>query len=104
MTKNPILNALCALSYITLVAFVMVYATEKTGPGKTVLVPIAVLSLFTLSAAVMGYIFLYQPFQLYFDGKKKQALKLVFQTVAAFAVITAIVFILLVTKSYILLK
>ncbi|HSX19007.1 MAG TPA: hypothetical protein VLE91_02615, partial [Candidatus Saccharimonadales bacterium] len=91
MTKNPILNALCALLYITLVACVMVYATEKTDPGKTVLVPIAVMSLFTLSASVMGYIFLYKPFQLYFDGKKKQAVNLVFQTIIAFAVITAIV-------------
>ena len=98
MTKNPILNALSALLYITLVACVMFYAIEKTTPNKSVLVPLAVLSLFTLSAAVMGYIFLYQPFQLYFDGKKKQAVNLVFQTIAAFAVITAIIFTLVVTK------
>jgi heme O synthase-like polyprenyltransferase len=56
---------------------------------------IAVISLFTLSAAVMGYIFCYQPAQLYFDNKKKQAIKLFIQTVIAFAVMTSLVFILL---------
>ena len=53
------------------------------------------LSLFTLSAAVMAYVFGYEPFQLYFDGKKKQALDLALKTIAAFAIITAIILVLL---------
>jgi len=97
MTKNPILNALAAVLYITFVACVMFYGVEKKVPNNSILVPIAVLSLFTLSAAVMGYIFLYQPIQLYFDGKKKQAINLVLLTIAAFAVVTAIIFALLIS-------
>ena len=97
MAKNPILNALAAVLYITFVACVMFYGVEKKVPNNSILVPIAVLSLFTLSAAVMGYIFLYQPIQLYFDGKKKQAINLVLLTIAAFAVVTAIIFALLIS-------
>ena len=97
MTKNPILNALAAVLYITFVACVMFYGVEKKVPNNSILVPIAVLSLFTLSASVMGYIFLYQPIQLYFDGKKKQAINLVLLTIAAFAVVTAIIFALLIS-------
>ena len=57
MTKNPLINALAASLYIILVASVMYYGSNYTGPVNSVIAPIAVLSLFTLSAAVMGYIF-----------------------------------------------
>ena len=97
MSKNPFINAFAATLYIAAVASLMFFGMQhKTGPD-TVIVPVAVLSLFTLSAAVMGYLFLYQPLQLYFDGKKKQAIDLFLQTVAVFAGITAIVFVLLVS-------
>ena len=97
MTKNPLINALSASAYIVLVAMIMFYAPKVIGPGpdKSVFIPIAVVSLFTLSAAVMGFIFLLQPAQLYLDGKKKIAVSLFLQTVAYFAGITLIVFILL---------
>lgn len=95
MTKNPFINALAASVYISAVASLMFFGTEHNAPSNTVIVPIAVLSLFTLSAAVMGYLFLYQPAQLFLDGKKKQAVKLFMQTIAVFAGITAIVFALL---------
>jgi len=90
MTKNPLVNALAAIFYIILIASVMFYGTKNMGPANSVVGPIAAISLFTLSAAVMGYIFLYQPAQLYFDNKKKLAVNLFLQTVAAFAGITAL--------------
>ena len=96
MTKNPLINALAATLYITGVALFMFYGIEHGGgQANSVIVPIAVLSLFTLSASVMGYLFLYQPLQLYLDGKKKQAVNLFLQTVAVFAGITVLVFALL---------
>ena len=53
MTKNPILNALTALGYIILVATVMFYGIRNISHEKdTVLIPIAMLSLFSLSAAI----------------------------------------------------
>ncbi len=88
MTKNPFLNALGAELYICLVASVMYYGTKHTGPANSIIVPIAILSLFTLSAAVMGYLFLFQPLRLYLDGEKQRAITLFLQTVAIFAGIT----------------
>ena len=95
MTKNPIINAAVAMAYIAIVSILMFFGTRNLPKQDTFLDPIAVLSLFTLSAAVMGYIFAYEPFQLYFDGKKKEALGLFLKTVASFGVITAILLALL---------
>lgn len=97
MTKNPLINALAAIVYIILVASVMFYGTKNIGPSNSIIAPIAVVSLFTLSAAVMGYLFCYQPGMLYFDGKKKEAIRLFLQTVGVFGVITVVVLLLLFT-------
>ena len=90
MTTNPFVNALAALAYIVVVVLVMHYATKLPESGDSPIVPIAFISLFTLSAAVMGYIFLYQPLQLYFEGEKKQAVNVFLKTVAVFAGITVL--------------
>jgi hypothetical protein len=95
MTRNPFLNALAATGYITLISSLMFYAPRAIPKEDTVFAPIAMLSLFTLSAAVMGFLFFYQPFVLYFENKKKQALNLFFLTVASFAGLTVLVLILL---------
>jgi hypothetical protein len=90
MTRNPILNALAASLYIVVIGLVMFYGPRMAGRGNTpsVMVPIAVISLFTLSAAVMGYVFLYQPLQLFLEGDKRNAVSLFLRTVAVFAGIT----------------
>src|SRR5579872_2092120 len=99
MTKNPWLNALAATLYIFLVVVVMSYGNKLTSHNNNaIIIPIAVLSLFTLSAAVMGYLFLAQPLQLYLDGDKKRAVAFFLQTVAIFAGITAVFFILLFSR------
>ncbi|MFO0703869.1 MAG: hypothetical protein U0525_04050 [Patescibacteria group bacterium] len=90
MTKNPIKNALAALGYIIVISVSMYYVGHFAPKQDTVIMPIAFLSLFTLSAAVMAYIFGYEPAQLYFDGKKKQGLDLFLKTVGIFAILTII--------------
>lgn len=95
MTKNPFINAASATLYITFVALFMFYGNKFFGPKDTILTPIAAISLFTLSAAVMGYLFLYQPLLLLIDGHKKSAVNLFLQTLAVFAGITLLVFVLL---------
>ncbi|MCL5433185.1 MAG: hypothetical protein M1524_03695 [Patescibacteria group bacterium] len=95
MTKNPFINAVCALAYIIAVSSMMFYGTQFSKPDDSILAPVAVLSLFTLSAAVMGYLFLYQPLQLYLDGKKKIAVDLFLKTLAVFGVITILILTLL---------
>lgn len=91
MTKNPILNAFAALGYIVVVATAMFYGSGHVPADDTFLAPIAMISLFTLSAAVMGYIFLSQPVQLYLDDKKKDAVDLFVKTVGIFAGLTVVI-------------
>lgn len=95
MTKNPFLNAFAALLYIVVVSFVMFYGPQIAKPKDSLLTPVAVLSLFSLSAAVMAYIFGYQPVLLFLDGKKKVAIELFIRTVGVFAGITLLALILL---------
>ena len=100
MTKNPIINSLTALLYILAVAVFFYLANHFLShtPDNSFLAPIAMLSLFTLSAGVMGYIFLSQPLQLYFDGKKKEAVNLFIKTLMAFGAITFVVLALLFSR------
>jgi hypothetical protein len=90
MTKKPLLNGIAAFTYIVLIASVMNFGTKMANKPDTLVAPIAIISLFTMSAAVMGYIFCYQPFQLYFDGHKKDAVKLFLQTTLVFSVLTSV--------------
>ena len=95
MTKNPLLNALSATAYIALVATIMNYGRELNAPEEGVLVPLAILSLFVLSAALMGFIFFYQPAQLYLEGRQKEAVNLFLKTLGFFAGITLLLLIVL---------
>ncbi len=87
MSKNPFYNALAAVTYITLVVSVMNFVSGNENIESTLLMPIMILSLFTLSVAVMGYVFFYQPVRLFLDGKKEEAVSLFTKTLAIFSVI-----------------
>lgn len=91
MTKNPILNALLAAAYIAgLVGLMSLFVDSKVEQTAPLLLPVLMISLFTLSAAVMGSIFFYQPFRMYFDGQKQEAATLVAQTIGAFGVMVVL--------------
>ncbi|MCR4325265.1 MAG: hypothetical protein NUV59_00450 [Patescibacteria group bacterium] len=94
MTKNPLANAVLAAGYIVLVASLLYYGPKLAGSGESALVPVAMLSLFVLSAALMGYIFFYHPAILYMDGEKQLAVKLFMQTLGAFALLTLLFLVL----------
>ena len=96
MTKNPLINALCASGYIVLVITVMTFVTKPLqNKPDTFFTPIVILSLLTLSVAVMAFLFFYQPLMLFIDGKKKLAINLFIKTVGIFAIITAASLVLL---------
>ena len=94
MKNKPYLNAVWAELYIVAIVLFVQYGLPKGGDNN-ILTPIAMLSLFVLSAAVMGYLFVSKPLQLYFDGHKKEAVTFFIKTMATFAVITALVFVAL---------
>ncbi len=96
MTKNPVINALCASAYIILVVSVMTFVTQPLrNKPDTFFAPVTVLFVLTLSVAVMAFLFFYQPLQLFIEGKKKAAVDLFVKTIGIFAVITTVILILL---------
>ncbi|MCX6730939.1 MAG: hypothetical protein NTZ55_03755 [Candidatus Roizmanbacteria bacterium] len=95
MTKKPYINAILAVLYILVVSFILYFGTILKFGNNSVLAPAALISLFTFSAVTMGYLFFYQPFVLYFDGKKKQSLHLFLHTLFIFGCITIAFFIFL---------
>ncbi len=85
MNKNPFVNAGLAALYIVLLVTLM-FKINPDERGETIFVPITMLSLFVLSAAVMGYLFVYRPLELHLDNQRKEALSFFFKTVGTFAV------------------
>jgi heme O synthase-like polyprenyltransferase len=91
MSKHPFVNALVASGYISLlVTGIMNSPKLVTDNELGMMAPVLFLSLFVLSAALMGYFFLYQPIQFLVEGKKEEATKLFLTTVFAFACITGV--------------
>jgi hypothetical protein len=84
MTKNPIYNALAALAYIVAIVLGITYMPTIQTPAQNLIMPILMLSLLTLSVAVMAYIFGYQPLVLFLDNKKKEGVSLFLKTVGIF--------------------
>jgi hypothetical protein len=91
--KKPLLYAFAAALYIVIIVFV-INALTSSLPGKTILIPMVMLSLFVLSALVMGFLFLYEPLHLYLENKKKEAVAFFGKTVGFFACFTILFLIL----------
>lgn len=100
--KTPLLNALLASLYIILIVSSIYYAPRFVEPEESVLIPITFLSLFVLSAAVMGFLFLSQPLQLLASGERKEAVLFFLKTVAVFgATVCALALLMFITPLYI---
>ena len=86
MIKKPFLYALAAALYIILIVL-GINITSKINilPEKTIVIPMIMLSLFVLSALIMGFLFLYEPLKLFMENKKQAALYFFGKTVGFFA-------------------
>jgi NADH:ubiquinone oxidoreductase subunit 6 (subunit J) len=92
MRWNPILNAAGATAYIGAVAFFTRFIQSvRHDTPDTLLDGMGVLSLLVFSAAVMAFIFFYQPVVLLIENKKKEALSYFLKTLGAFGLITVCV-------------
>ena len=91
MIKNPFISAGLAVLYIVVIVSVLQYTQTLAKEPDTIFAPIAMISLFTLSAAVMGYLFLSQPIQLFLSGEKKQAVEFFLKTLGIFTLATIII-------------
>ena len=95
MIKNPYLNAVFATIYITLVSLFMYFGSKFIKIDNKILSPIAFMSLLTLSVAVMGYLFVLEPLQMYLSGEKTKSVHFFLKTLATFACITLLVIVLI---------
>ena len=63
--KKPFLHALGAALYIIVIVLVVQVVTSALkDQNETIIIPMTMLSLFVLSATVMGYLFLSEPLYL----------------------------------------
>ncbi len=92
--KKPFLHALIAVLYIVSLVLI-VNLTSKIPPKETIIIPMAMLSLFVLSVAVMGFLFLSEPLQLLIEKKKQEAIIFFTKTVGFFALFAIILGILI---------
>lgn len=95
MNKYPVIHGLAAFLYVVFIVSIMNFGSAVTSEPNDFAAAIAIISLLTLSVAVMGYLFFFQPFSLYFSNKKKESVEFFLQTVITFGVFTVSMLILM---------
>lgn len=89
MRWNPYLNAILASAYIWGIGLLIRFISMLHHDTPDNLVgSIAAISLVVLSAAVMGFLFIYRPVMLLIEGNKRESMFFLLKTIATFAAIT----------------
>ena len=83
-------DAVGSLVYIFAVANIMFYGSQVFGKEQNIVAPVAFLLLFVVSASVVGSLVLGQPVYFYLEGKKIEAIKLLFCTIGFLALFTTL--------------
>lgn len=90
--KTGLLQAISITVYISLVSLVMNNAERIFGKMDDVIGPITFLIMLATSALICGLLVIKKPYELFFDGKKKEAINVVVYTAASLFVILLILF------------
>ncbi len=88
--QTAAINSVATAIYIALVSLLMTYGNKIFGDGQSVLSGVGILLLMTLSVLVVGSLVIGKPLMMYLDGSKKEAVKLLMQTILILAIITII--------------
>lgn len=83
--KKPFLFALVVALYIVFIVSIISSLSLFMPKEDNIFMPIVMLSLFVLSTAVMGFLFLSEPIQLYMENHKQEAAVFFSKTVEFFA-------------------
>ncbi len=95
MKSNPYIHAIAAVAYITgLVTFLRFLETYRSDTPDTILDGIGAISLFVFSAAVMAFLFFYEPVVKLMENKKGEAIAFFLKTLGAFGLITILILVL----------
>ncbi len=88
MKWNPLLSALAAIAYIgAVVLFMRFIESVRHDTPDTLIDGMGFISLFVFSAAVMAFLFFYEPLQKLIENKKTEALSYFFKTLGIFGVV-----------------
>jgi|SRR3989344_1340935 len=99
--KKPFLRALGAALYIIVIVFVVQVVTSALkNQNETIIIPMTMLSLFVLSAAIMGYLFLSEPLCLLMENRKQEAIIFFAKVVGFFACFLALFLVALLYTSF----
>jgi len=92
MRWNPFINAAAAAAYIGVVVLFMHFIESlRHDTPDTLLDGMGVISLFVFSAAVMAFLFFYQPALNLMENKKAEAVSYFLKTLGVFGAITIVV-------------
>ena len=92
MKWNPFVNAAAAAAYIGAVAlFLQFIESLRHDTPDTMIDGMGFISLLVFSAAIMAFLFFYQPILRLVDGKKNEAVSYFLQTLGLFGAITIVV-------------
>lgn len=87
LKQKGFLQALGVAAYCALIGLFFWKGNELFGQVNLVLGPILMLILLSVSVLICGLLVFYQPYRLFFDGKKKEAADLVIFTTVWLAVL-----------------
>jgi len=90
MRKTPFAHASLAALYIASLVSGGYAVCTFAGDTETIVIPMTVLSLFVISAAVMGFLFVSEPLFIAIEGKRKEAVSFFLRTVGFFAIYVVI--------------
>ena len=94
--KKPFTYAFGAALYIVFIVLIaQAVGAMLKNQNDTIIAPMTMLSLFVLSAAVMGFLFLSEPIRLYMENQKKEAVIFFGKIVGIFACFVVLYTILL---------
>lgn len=97
--KNALVQALCVGVYIALVATFMTNAQLLFGPTQKTLGTVLFLLVFVISAGMLGVLVFGRTILWYLDGRKKEAVSLVFATLGFLVAIAVLILIILILAS-----
>lgn len=94
--KKPFYFAGAAAAYIVLiVSGISTVGNILREQEDTIFIPMAMLGMFVLSAAIMGFLFLSEPLRLFLEGQKREAVSFFFKIVGTFACFVAVFVVLM---------
>jgi hypothetical protein len=95
LIKRGGIHGLAVFGYIVFIVWFLNNASTWFGEDdRGIVAPIIMLSIFVLSALITAFLVLGKPIMLYIDGKKKEAVRMLFYTGLSLFIVVAITFLI----------